>query len=352
MTINVLIVDDSPSMQQFLRHVLQEDPEIRVAALAGNANEARDIIKSQAIDVVTLDVEMPGMNGIDFLERLMRARPMPVVMISTLTDRGTRTSIEALSIGAFSCLPKPRMGDRDGLDRIRTTVKEAARASDAIRRLSNRSAAAAPAPATVQMTRGGVPGSDVIVIGASTGGVEALKSLLVRFPADCPPTVIAQHMLPGFTRSLAEHLDRLCQPTVREAVDQAPLQRGIVYLAPSGQGHTTLRQAGGIRTRVQMGEPRNRHMPSVDELFESCARISGITVAAALLTGMGRDGAEGLLMLRNCGALTVAQDENTSLIYGMPRVAAEMGAAVEVLPLDKIAGALLRPADWRRTHVA
>lgn len=348
MPVRTLIVDDSPTIQVLLRSILETDPEIQVVGIASDPHEARALIKSMPVDVLTLDVEMPGMNGLEFLDKVMRLRPMPVVMISTLTANGTRTSIEALGMGAFSCLPKPRLDDEAAMVNIRETVKQAASSSAAVKRLARISSQPKP-EAMVLERRQNEP--DLVLIGSSTGGVEALTSLLSRFPADCPPVVIAQHMLPGFTKSLTDHLNRSCQPHVQEATEKGALQRGNIYFAPSGQGHTTIERKGTLRSRVRMGSPRNGHMPSVDELFDSAALVKGLSIAAALLTGMGKDGADGLLKLRQGGARTIAQDENSSLIYGMPRAAAELGAADEILPLQSIASALLHGDRWRNANV-
>ena len=350
MPVRTLIVDDSPTTRQLLKCILEADAGIHVVGAASDPHEARAMIKAQPVDVVTLDVEMPNMNGLEFLEKVMRLRPMPVVMISSLTARGTKTSVEAFAMGAFSCLPKPRFDDERAIEQIRMTVKEAAQSAPAIRRLArepSRQTIAQPANGVGQ--KAGMP--DLVVVGASTGGVEALATLLSSFPANCPPTVIAQHMLPGFTTSLSEHLNKLCRATVSEAYDQGTLEWGNVYLAPTGQGHTTLSRNGPLKTRVRMGAPRNGHMPSVDELFESAASLRGKSIAAALLTGMGKDGAEGLLALHRTGARTVAQDENTSLIYGMPRAAAELGAVDEIMPIGAIAQALMCADNRRKSNV-
>ena len=355
MSVRALIVDDSPTTQQLLKCILEADPDIQVVGLASNPHEARAMIKALPVDVITLDVEMPNMNGLEFLEKLMRLRPMPVVMISSFTSRGTRTTVEALAMGAFSCLPKPRFDDEQALEHIRVTVKDAAQSAAAIKRLAR---GHDPAPALSQQAAAQPASSarqkmpDLVVIGASTGGVEALDTLLSGFPANCPPTVIAQHMLPGFTASLSEHLNNACRAQVHEAIDHGTLERGNVYLAPTGKGHTTISGHGVLKTRVQMGSPRNGHMPSVDELFESAASLRKITISAALLTGMGKDGAKGLLTLRHTGARTIAQDENTSLIYGMPRAAAELDAVDEILPLGAIAQALMSADKWRNSNVA
>jgi two-component system chemotaxis response regulator CheB len=338
MIARTIVVDDSPSMQKLISAVLETDPEIKVVGTAANPDEARQMIKALNPDVITLDIEMPGMNGLDFLERLMRLRPMPVVMISSWTRKGADATIAALEIGAFSCLPKPRMDDEAALKDMCENVKAAAAAKTAIKGRHN------PAAEQAQSSRAGtgrkVHGLDAIAIGASTGGVEALTEVLTGFPADCPPTFVTQHMPEHFTKSFAERLDRLCGPSVVEARDGIPVRDGHVYIAPGGVGHLTVSGRTERVCRVTPGELRSGHMPSVDVMFESVAKAYGGKCAAALLTGMGSDGAEGLLALRQAGAHTVAQDRATSLVYGMPAAAARLGAANLVLPLREITTAL------------
>ncbi|MCB1438511.1 MAG: chemotaxis response regulator protein-glutamate methylesterase [Nitratireductor sp.] len=355
MGIRVLIVDDSPSIRAILKFILEEDPDIEVVGAAENPLEARAMIKALPVDVVTLDVEMPRMNGLEFLEKIMTLRPMPVVMISTLTAQGTAATVQALAMGAVSCLPKPRLDDQQAMAEIRATVKEAATAR--VRRQTPESIARVKATASPLAGSAGnestISHPDLMLVGASTGGVEALSRLISDFPRNCPPTVIAQHMLSGFTKSFCEHLDRTCAPVVSEAQDGEILQKGHVYVAPSGGGHTTVTMEGNrLRTRVRMGQPRSGHMPSVDELFESGAALKGVSITAAILTGMGRDGAEAMLELRNAGAKTIAQDEETSLIFGMPRVAIKLGAAQKVLPLSAIARSLLNKENRGEKNAA
>lgn len=340
MSVRTIVVDDSPSMQKLISAVLGSDPEIQVVGTAANPEEARKMIKALDPDVITLDIEMPGMNGLDFLERLMRLRPMPVVMISSWTRKGADATIAALEIGAFSCLPKPRMDDEEALQAMCENVKAAAAAKALIKQ--NHGAPAAtpqetPVPRTIGMKKSGL---DVIAIGASTGGVEALTEVLTGFPADCPPTVVTQHMPEHFTRSFADRLDRLCKPTVTEAADGMQIRPGHVYIAPGAVGHLTIAGRTERICRIVPGELRSGHRPSVDVMFESVAKAYGRKCAAALLTGMGSDGAEGLLAIKNAGAHTVAQDRATSLVYGMPAAAARLGAAKEILPLNQIADAL------------
>lgn len=337
--IRVLIVDDSATMRSLLTAVLRRDPAIEVVGHAADPLEARQKIKALNPDVVTLDIEMPNMNGLDFLDKIMRLRPMPVIMVSSLTGRDAAATLAALEIGAFDCIAKASFSDEGAFDALLATVKAAARA-----RIRPPAAAASaadrrePAPAA-----GGAfaPDGRVVAIGASTGGVEALVTILSQFPANCPPTVITQHMPPVFTKSFAERLNRICRPQVSEAVDGAPLVPGQVYLAPGGVAHLEVAGAATLRCRLRAGDPVSGHRPSVDVLFASVARAAGARAVGAILTGMGRDGAEGLLALRQAGAATLGQDEATSLVYGMPRAAFEAGAVERQLPLARIAGHIL-----------
>ena len=338
MTVRVLIVDDSKSMQQLLTVVFNSDPEIEVIGLASDASEARTMIKSLNPDVLTLDIEMPGLNGLDFLEKIMTLRPMPVVMISSLTKKHAAASIKALSTGAFECLPKPIMSDDLALQHMRDVVKAAA----------NSSAAMASNSKAKHWTSGNMPalkadsnGPKLILIGSSTGGVEALGTILTTFPADCPPTVVTQHIPEKFAASLSVRLDGVCAPNVSLAEDGKILQPGNIYIAPGTIGHLTIIHSTVIRSRITHGPPVNGHTPSVDELFESAAKYSMGNIAAALLTGMGKDGARGLLKLKNAGAHTIAQDKQSSVVYGMPAAAIRLGAACEILPLNRIAKSLL-----------
>lgn len=340
MSVRTIVVDDSPSMQKLIAAVLEGDPDITVVGTAANPEEARRMIKALDPDVITLDIEMPGMNGLDFLERLMRLRPMPVVMISSWTRKGADATIAALEIGAFSCLPKPRMDDEAALQAMCDNVKAAAAAKTMIRRRNGAPATAHEATAHVEAPLNRARGIEMIALGASTGGVEALTEVLTGFPADCPPTVVTQHMPEHFTRSFAERLNRLCAPTVSEAEDGMPVRAGQVYIAPGAVGHLTVSGRAQPSCRITPGELRSGHRPSVNVMFESVARAYGAKSAAALLTGMGSDGAEGLLALRRVGANTIAQDRETSLVYGMPAAAARLGAATRILPLKEIAAAL------------
>lgn len=330
--VRVLVVDDSATMRGLISASLRRDPEIEVIGTAGDPLQARAAIKALDPDVITLDVEMPNMNGIDFLERLMRLRPMPVVMVSTLTQRGADITLEALEIGAVDCVGKPVGAHAgDGFDKLAEKVKAAARAR--VRTAGDRQ----PAP-----TRRAFRGGDgiLVALGASTGGVEALITVLSAFPTNCPPTVITQHMPANFTTSFAARLDRICAPRVQEAYDGAPLAEGMVYLAPGGERH--LRVVGNRHLTCQLvaEAPVTGHRPSVDVLFHSVA-ATGRPAVGAILTGMGKDGAEGLLAMREAGARTFGQDEATCVVYGMPRAANAVGAVEREAPLDAIGGLVL-----------
>lgn len=337
MSIRVLIVDDSPTMRAMIASVLKPEQDIEVVGSACDPLEAREAIKALNPDVVTLDVEMPNMNGLEFLEKIMRLRPMPVIMVSSLTSRDATATITALEIGAFDCISKASFSDDRAFGTLQATVKAAARAQ--IRPLATNQ----PSDAREQPAANAdyVPNGKVVAIGSSTGGVEALITVLSQFPENCPPTVITQHMPAAFTKSFAERLNRMSRPRVSEAVDGAPLTTGHIYLAPGGATHLEISGPGQLRCRLRSTDPVNGHRPSVDVLFASVAKATGSKSVGAILTGMGRDGAAGLLHMRQAGAGTIGQDEATSLVYGMPRVAFEVGAVERQAPLDKIASHIL-----------
>ena len=332
--VRVLIVDDSPSMRAALNHILSSDPEIEVIGMAPEPHAARAMIKELNPDVVTLDIEMPGMDGLSFLEKIMRLRPMPVVMCSTLTARGAEATIEALRLGAVDCIQKPsgnaaEMAQNAAL--LCRTVKGAARSS--VRRSTG-----GAGPALIIE-----PGSQreaLIAVGASTGGVEALFSLLGALPAGAPPIMVVQHMPALVTGGFAARLDRECALTVVEARDGMPVEPSTVYIAPGGERHMEL--AGGVKGRVRLlsGDPVAGHRPAVDVLFRSVARL-GPAAVGAILTGMGADGAAGLKAMRDAGARTFGQNEATCVVYGMPRAARDMGAVEKELSLSAMPAAIL-----------
>ena len=336
----VLVVDDSPTMRGLITAVLNADPEVNVVGQAGDALEARAAIKELNPDVVTLDIEMPNMNGLEFLEKIMRLRPMPVIMVSTMTHHGANATLAALEIGAFDCVGKPAPGDIRPFMDLAEKVKAAARSS--MRRQVPSSIPVATPAAEYRV------GRKVVAIGSSTGGVEALIAVLQKFPRNCPPTVITQHMPPTFTRSFAERLNRLCAPVVEEVADGARLEIGKIYLAPGGDRHLEVVNPSAPSCRLVERDPVNGHRPSVDVLFDSVAQLAGRNAVGVILTGMGRDGASGLLNMRKAGARTIGQNERTCVVYGMPRVAQEIGAVELQLPLGSIGEEILKLTAARK----
>jgi two-component system chemotaxis response regulator CheB len=338
----VLIVDDSALMRQILTRILSSDPALEVVGTASDAFFARDKIKSLQPDVLTLDVEMPRMDGITFLEKLMAARPMPVVMVSSMTKAHCDITIRALEIGAVDFVQKPTNAFDSSFQNeagvIIEKVKAAGRAR--IRRIAPKSTAPSPViPAKMgSFTRNPLT---LLAIGASTGGTEAIKEVLQVLPEDIPGIVIVQHMPPNFTASFAARLDQCCKIRVKEAADGDKVERGLALIAPGGFQMGVQRASGGYMVRVMDAPEVNRHRPSVDYLFNSIADITGKNVTAAVLTGMGADGAKGLRRLRDGGARTVAQDAASCVVFGMPKEAIAHGGAEQVLPLHKIGQALL-----------
>jgi len=340
--VRVLVVDDSAVMRQLLSTLLSADPEIEVVGTAPDPHVARERIKELNPDVITLDVEMPRMDGLTFLRKIMTLRPTPVVMVSTLTQAGAEVTLEALEIGAIDFVAKPThdlANARDGLAiELQTKVKAAARTRVGLRRNAAVQSRERPARARVAADK-------IIMIGASTGGVEALKALLMGLPADCPPTLITQHMPPRFTTAFAERLNRECPMKVSEAAHDQPIEQGHVYIAP-GAHHLQLARHGSRHVcRLSDAPPVSGHRPSVDVLFHSAAQVAGASAVGVILTGMGKDGADGLLAMRNAGAVTLGQDEESSLIYGMPRVAFERGAVMRQYPLSHMADAILEACE-------
>lgn len=339
--IRVLAVDDSALMRRLLTDMVNAEPDMEMVATAPDPLVARDLIKRHTPDVITLDVEMPHMDGLDFLERLMRLRPMPVVMVSTLTQRGSEITLRALELGAVDFVAKPGSSRGEGMEHYAQRVADKLRAAaqSKPRRLH------VGGQASPMLTRRVGAGFRLIAIGASTGGTEAIRQVLEPLPADMPPIVITQHMPAGFTHSFAERLDRLCRLHVKEAEHGEPLRAGTVYIAPGSHHLRVLGTADHWHLALDDGEPVNRHRPSVDSMFESLKRFAGPSLCAVILTGMGRDGAREMLALRRKGAMTIGQDEASSVVYGMPREAAACGAIARVLPIGSIAGALLEPPE-------
>lgn len=349
MTIKVLVVDDSALMRALLTEIINGAPDLKVVGTAPDPIAAREMIKALNPDVLTLDVEMPKMDGLEFLDRLMRLRPMPVIMISATTERGSEVTLKALELGAVDYVAKPRAENITLLqgyaeeirDKIRT-AKGARLKMPSMRPLpGSGTVAAAAAPPVASRFSSRLLNEKVIAIGASTGGTEAIKDVLTSLPAGMPPILMVQHMPETFTPSFARRLDSLCQLTVIEAQGGERLQPGTAYLAP-GHSHLSIRKSGaGYVTELSQGEPVNRHRPAVDVLFDSVAEQVRGNALGIILTGMGRDGAQGLLRMRQAGAYTLGQDQASCVVYGMPREAALAGAVEEVASLDAIPGRLL-----------
>ena len=333
--IKVLVVDDSAVMRAFLGRVVASQPDMELVAVAADPVLAIDRIRLKAPDVITLDVEMPRMNGLDFLGKLMSVRPLPVIMISSLTREGADTTLRALELGAVDFFAKP--ADLADLETCAHEIAEKIRAAGLARVVRRRMNAPVRAAAPVVRTPGPAASDRVIGIGASTGGVEALRHILLNLPARMPPILIAQHMPPGFTETFARRLDSICQIGVREAEDGQAACHGMAYIAPGGRHLSLARRIGGYVLRVTDEPPVNRHRPSVDPLFRSIARAAGGRAIGVMLTGMGGDGAEAMLELRKAGAHTIAQDEATSVVFGMPRQAIALGGVLEVLALGDMA---------------
>jgi two-component system chemotaxis response regulator CheB len=350
--IRVVVVDDSALVRGLLGEIINRQRDMQCVGVAADPLAARELIRAVNPDVITLDVEMPRMDGIDFLSRLMRLRPTPVVMVSTLTERGAEVTLRALELGAVDFVAKPRIGVAEGLQRladdITDKIRVAARAQ--VRRLSApvpHDPAAKPVAGTGVAPMGRLSTEKLIFIGASTGGTEATKAVLTELPADSPAILITQHMPAGFTTSYAKRLDSLCQIRVREASDGERLLPGHAYIAPGGLHLSVERSGANYVARVRDGDPVNRHKPSVEVLFESAARVVGPNALAVMLTGMGADGAQAMRAMRDAGSYNICQDEASCVVFGMPREAVRLGAAHDVLPLPRIAAALI--AQLKRT---
>lgn len=347
MKTRVLIVDDSATMRALLSRLLAEETDLEVVGAAADAMQARAMIKELNPDVVTLDIEMPGMNGLDFLEKIMRLRPMPVVIVSGITQRGCETTIRALELGAVDCYAKPdgsisNLLESDG-GKLAVMVRAAAR----VKRWMAQAAPVAQAPVaqqTIAISAGSGIATQLIAIGASTGGVEALHHILPAFPANCPPTVVVQHISGAFAPAMAERLDKQCVAKVKLFEGGMPLLPGHIYIAPGNDRHAVIANTDKLTAKLVPGDLVSGHRPSIDMMFESVAKRLGPAAVGILLTGMGQDGARGLLSMRRAGGRTIAQDQATSTVYGMPRAAADLGAAERILPLPRIAERALAAA--------
>ncbi|GAB7536224.1 chemotaxis response regulator protein-glutamate methylesterase [Burkholderia sp. 22PA0099] len=352
--IKVLCVDDSALIRSLMTEIINSQPDMSVCATAPDPLVARDLIKQHNPDVLTLDVEMPRMDGLDFLERLMRLRPMPVVMVSSLTERGSEITLRALELGAVDFVTKPRVGIRDGMldyaEKLADKIRAAARAR--VRQAAPARPAAAAGQANAPLMNNPLVSTEkLLIVGASTGGTEAIRELLVPLPPDAPAVLIAQHMPPGFTKSFAQRLNTLCRIAVKEAEHGERVLPGHAYIAP-GHAHLLLARSGANYIAHLSDEPPvNRHRPSVDVLFRSAATHAGKNAIGVILTGMGRDGAAGLLEMKRAGARTFAQDEASCVVFGMPREAIALGGADEVVPLSEMSRRVLSAMGERTQRV-
>jgi two-component system chemotaxis response regulator CheB len=340
MPIRVLIVDDSALIRQMLTEILTTDGEIEVVGTAPNALIARERIKALAPDVITLDIEMPHMDGLSFLEKLMALHPLPVIMVSTLGRQGPTMALRAMELGAVDWVAKPTMGIRSGMEALAAELIGKVKMAAATRPRSVTATRQLHAMPRVESSHDDI--GRIVAIGASTGGVEALRHVIGLLPPTAPSILITQHMPPGFTASFARRMNEQCAVTVMEATDGAPIRRGHVYVAP-GSRHLEIAQKGKeYICRLHDEAPVSGHRPSVDVLFRSVAELVGADALGIILTGMGRDGAAGLLAMRQRGARTLGQSEASCVIYGMPRVAKEVGAVENEMTLDRIAEEIVR----------
>lgn len=350
----VVVVDDSALVRRLLKDFLDREPDMVCVGTASDPLAAREMIRALNPDVITLDIEMPRMDGIEFLEKLMRLRPMPVVMVSTLTARGAEATLRALELGAVDFVAKPQVGVVDGLAGLAAEITAKVRMAAGVRVRAARpgtatagtgpraadGAAASPRPASTA-SAGRLSTEKVVFIGASTGGTEATKEVLLGLPSDSPAVMITQHMPPGFTSSYAQRLDGLCRIRVKEAQDGERVLPGHAYVARGGFHLSVERSGANYVARVSDGGPVNRHKPSVEVLFQSAARVVGANALGVMLTGMGADGAQAMKLMRDAGAYNLVQDEASCVVFGMPREAIAAGAAHEVLSLSQIAPKLL-----------
>ena len=340
--IKVLCVDDSALIRSLMTEIINSQPDMVVVATASDPLIARDLVKLHNPDVMTLDVEMPRMDGLEFLEKLMRLRPMPVLMVSSLTDCGTEAAIRALELGAIDFIFKPRLGIRDGLLAYAELIAGKIRIAASARIMPMKRPMQTGGQAMMPLLRApSLSTEKLIIIGASTGGTEAIRAVLEPLPPDSPGIMIAQHMPAGFTHSFAARLDGLCRIAVSEAIHGERILPGHAYIAPGGFHLSLARNGANYIAQVSEEPPVNRHRPSVDLLFNSAARHAGKNASGVILTGMGRDGAEGLLRMREAGAHTLAQDEATCVVFGMPREAIAIGAAIEISPVQEISQRLM-----------
>lgn len=344
----IVVVDDSALVRSLLTEIINRQPDMECVGSAPDPLVAREMIRNLNPDAITLDVEMPRMDGLEFLSRLMRLRPMPVVMVSSLTEQGAEATLRALELGAVDFVAKPKVGIADGLrllaeeitEKLRIAVRAQVRRLPATARPDATPGNVPTAPAPVA-SMGRLSTEKIVFIGASTGGTEATREVLTNLPPDFPAVMITQHMPPGFTTSYAARLDSLSRIRVKEARDGERVLPGHAYIAPGGQHLSVTRSGSNYVARVQAGEPVNRHMPSVEVLFSSAARAVGPNALAVMLTGMGADGARAMREMRDAGAYCVAQDQASCVVFGMPREAIAAGAVHDILPLKDIGPRLI-----------
>ncbi len=336
--ITVLCVDDSALMRQIMREIINSHPDMEVVDCAPDPFVARDLIKKHNPQVLTLDVEMPRMDGIDFLEKLMRLRPMPVVMVSSLTAKGSEITLKALELGAVDFVTKPQLGIREGMLAYSELIAEKIRTAAQAKVSTGGPTSVSAAPLTFKPL---LSSEKLIAVGASTGGTEAIKNLLQPLPVTSPALLITQHMPPGFTHSFAERLNKLSQIRVKEAEDGERVLPGHAYIAPGDRHMELCRSGANYQIMITNALPVNRHRPSVDVLFRSVAKHAGRNAVGVILTGMGSDGAAGLLEMKQAGAYTLAQSEKSCVVFGMPRAAIQLGAVDEVMDLQKISKTML-----------
>ena len=340
MTIKVLVIDDSALIRQVMTELLSRDPGITVVGTAPDPIIARDKIRQLSPDVLTLDIEMPRMDGLSFLEKLMTVRPMPVLVVSTLTQRGTDTALRALELGAIDYVPKPLSDIRGGMVALGELLVEKVKAAAISRPRARGPSGPAPAPLRVDPTYS--TAVDIIAVGASLGGVEALHRFLAQIPAGAPPMLVTQHMPPGFTATLAKRLNDTCALAVLEATDGRRVLPGHAYIAPGARHLELARNGAHYVCQVHDGPRVSDHKPSVDALFHSVARAARTRATGVILTGMGRDGAEGLLAMRRGGARTFGQSEASCVVYGMPKAAMDLGAVETEAPLERLPALILQ----------
>jgi two-component system, chemotaxis family, protein-glutamate methylesterase/glutaminase len=344
MKIKVLVIDDSALIRSLLTEMINEQTDMEVVGAAPDPIVAREMIKQLNPDVLTLDVEMPKMDGLDFLEKLMRLRPMPVVMVSTLTEQGSEITLRALELGATDFVTKPKSGISSGMreytDLITDKIRIASKARIAsLQRTAKQNHQSSPTPGLLKNPL--ISSEKLLIIGASTGGTEAIKSFLLQMPSDCPGILITQHMPAGFTKSFANRLDTLCKISVSEAVEGARVLPGHAYIAP-GDRHLLLGRSGAnYVTKLSDADPVSRHKPSVDVLFDSAAEAAGKNAIGVIMTGMGKDGAAGMAKMKQAGTYNFAQDEASCVVFGMPKEAIAHGGVDEVLPLTELPKAVL-----------